>query len=1612
MLFSLIIVSSSLFSATLFIDLCNPLSALQVFHWEAVVMSGKVITGIKAFFIALFIVAFLGGMFALVIAQEVPTGIVTGVVVHRDKEVFKGYVANAKVTLSSSNVLKHAVTDKDGRFRITDVPAGEHWISAAAPGLIYWNDVRVIVKEGRTTKAQPIVMATRPPEINAYIMRTTFFPDEKAMMNISGYSRTDKIVHVSIFRLDAKAYLIERSRGRNPQPSFLNYMDQKPLKEWDEDLKKKTDNSFYRDFSIPSDKIGGFVVRVTMDKVSRDNWYMVSSFGLIEKRAKNQILTYCVDFKTHKPVEGAVITEYLDGAVKWSGNSSSEGIFISADTSGQGTPYIMAEKDGALASTSLGYYSEDSKKVCYMYTDRPVYRPGQKVHFKGILRARWNNFYKPIPDENVPVEIKDATGKKLFSLNVKTNDIGTFSGDFTLPEKTSLGSYQISAMVHEDEYSVRDHSINIQVAEYRKPEYMVGLSFDKEFFISGTPIQATVQASYYFGAPVSNADVTYTVFKSPAYYYDYEYGDEFYDEFERQYNSEEQGYGEFVMDGKGSTDSNGKLHISIPTDRGAETDSTYQIEVNVIDQSLRSIGASGSVLVPKGLFRLSADTKEAIVKPGDLVNIGIKATDYDKHPVTSASVKVRIDEEIWTEHNVRYKQVTYGGVTTGPDGKANYTFNPAKEGNYRIRLESKDRLGNIIQGTGYVWVAGDDYSGYGYKGPSLKIIRDKKVYKVGDEARIIINSSVKDVYALLTIEGKQIYYHKLLYLKGNSTLVKLNALEEYVPNAFISVCLVDGMTFTENQTPFNVSPAYKFLKVDIKSDKDVYKPGDTAVYKVKTTDLKGKPVSAEVSLGIVDESIYAIMEDRTPEIKKFFYGPRENKVTTSYSFPDYYMGGADKDGSEGKVRKNFPDTAYWSPDIRTNSAGEAAISMLVPDSLTTWRATARAITGDTQVGWATSKVKASKDLIVRLQAPRFLTQNDQLSIGAALHNYTDRSQKVQLKLEVEGLDLRGDLSKMVTIDKGQVLRFEWPVIATKAGNAHLTIYAKGETDSDAMEVNVPILPHGLNRIKTTNGAVDKESTMRIQVPNSAIPETVSLELRMAPTTAGIMLGSLKYLADYPYGCVEQTMSKFLPTVIAADTLKSLGRRDKDLEKVLPSMVKAGLQSLYSFQRPDGGWGWWEDESSPYTTAYVVYGLTHAKNAGYKVDADVLRRGIQSLKAQLARVYVATKVKTPDQAPFADPTQRVYMLYALALNGESDPNQVIDIYNKRKTMGIYGKAILALTLYETGARETAIRVTDEIVSESKVFKGMRSWKAEDGWDWDNSSIEASAYALRAIIRRNPKDPMAEEVVRWLTLKRSGYRWESTKDTAAVVYALAEYIKAGVDVKNLSYTVDMSVNGNTLKPFRVTPDSIYEKEVVIHIPAKYVTGDNIVTIRKSGSGPLYYSTVLRYFSLEENIKPHISGIRVKREYFRLVPKVGPPSEDSSSTKTLEPEPIGKQVKIGEKILCRLTLDSDNEYHYVIIEDPRPAGWESIEQLSDGDGYGAESGETEGWSPWTRREYRDEKVAIFATRLPQGKWTAEYYMRAEVPGEFHSLPATAYGMYAPQINGNGAERRVKIR
>ena len=233
-----------------------------------------------------------------------------------------------------------------------------------------------------------------------------------------------------------------------------------------------------------------------------------------------------------------------------------------------------------------------------------------------------------------------------------------------------------------------------------------------------------------------------------------------------------------------------------------------------------------------------------------------------------------------------------------------------------------------------------------------------------------------------------------------------------------------------------VPPVSHQLNVNIATDKAQYRPGELAQYSVQVTGSDGKPArGAELSLGVVDEAIYAIRRDMMQDPLAFFFGREWNMVHTEDSLNFYFNGEAGKrrmrlaalrDPSrlaqlkpdrmvQPKIRKAFPDTAFWAADLVTDAAGKAQAKVEFPDSLTTWRATARGVTADTRVGGAIAKTIVRKNLILRLAVPRFFVQGDEIVISALVHNYLTTEKTVRVSLDVKGLDVLEGATREVRV---------------------------------------------------------------------------------------------------------------------------------------------------------------------------------------------------------------------------------------------------------------------------------------------------------------------------------------------------------------------------------------------------------------------------------------------------------------------------------------------------------------------------------------------------------------------------------------------------------------------
>ena len=461
-----------------------------------------------------------------------------------------------------------------------------------------------------------------------------------------------------------------------------------------------------------------------------------------------------------------------------------------------------------------------------------------------------------------------------------------------------------------------------------------------------------------------------------------------------------------------------------------------------------------------------------------------------------------------------------------------------------------------------------------------------------------------------------------------------------------------------------------------------------------------------------------------------------------------------------------------------------------------------------------------------------------------------------------------------------------------------------------------------------------------------------------------MLDALPYLIHYPYGCTEQTMSRFLPAAITAKTLKDLGLKPEDVMgrvfggietntaaathpdgkrdlQELDDITKKSLERLYDFQHADGGWGWWkEGESDHFMTAYVIWGLSLARDAGIRIKGDVLRRGGEYLRKSI--------VEEEDNYDL-----QAWMLHAISAWNPSDSAPARkaseNLWAHRDQLNAYTRSLFALSQHylhdESRAKilvenlENGVKRDDRpdtsIVMQgaqpsSEAVIGTAHW-GEDGlyWRWSEGGVEATAFALRAMLTIDPQNKLIEPVSNWLIKNRRGAQWSNTRDTAIAVLTMNDYLRASGQLSpNLEY--ELLVNGQSVAKKKVTSAEVFSAPSQFAVDTGLIRdGENDIRIlRKSGTGPIYFAADAKYFSLEEPITPAGNEIFVRRQYYKLSER---PTLLKGFVTDREPLNDGESVRSGERVEAVITVEAKNNYEYLLFEDLKPAGLEAVEVRS---------------------------------------------------------------------------------
>ncbi|MBX0331152.1 alpha-2-macroglobulin, partial [Oscillochloris sp. ZM17-4] len=809
------------------------------------------------------------------------------------------------------------------------------------------------------------------------------------------------------------------------------------------------------------------------------------------------------------------------------------------------------------------------------------------------------------------------------------------------------------------------------------------------------------------------------------------------------------------------------------------------------------------------------------------------------------------------------------------------------------------------------------------------------------------------------------------------------------------------------------------LTISITPDKGQVGPRDTVSYTVTTKDYSGKGVPAEVSLALVDKAVLTLAADPNPSLRQAFYERRPLGVFTAQSIialgerVEAVLSGDAKGGGGGLsapalVRRDFPDTAYWNAGLVTGADGTATVSVTLPDSLTTWRLTARGVTQDTLVGQESSDVVATRPLLVRATFPRFLTDGDQPTLQAVVQNSTGSPIDASVTLGLSGADggngpisLQDSAAQQVSVPANGQALVRWKATVAGAGDVTVRLSVSGGDMQDALEMTLPVQRYETPEVAASAGQVI-DTTVETIRPPTGDPARGELTLELAPSLAAGLQGGLSYLESYPYAGTEQTVSALLPNAVSYRLYAQLGLDRPGLKASLEASLSQGLQRLYALQQLDGGWGWWaSDESDPYLSAYVVQGLGEAKRAGFGVEQSAIDRGVAYLKDAIAGdsdkgrgIPEASRLNT-----------RAYALFVLGELGQADRGRTVALYDERAKLDIYGRAYLLMALKGLGDDTRVTALADGITAAAIMRTTDAHWEEARADYWTmGSDTRTTALALQALLRAEPDSILAPNAVRYLMGLRDRGHWASTQETAVTLLALSEYIAQSGELK-ADYSYRVALGDKTLGEGSVNSQNLDTPiELVAQLADLAQGADSQLSIQRqfgsgqSGAGRLYYTLRMRGYQDAASVTALDNGVGVRREYVMV------------DTATLSPTgQLTDQAALGDLVQVRITLTVPEDMPYFMVEDMLPAGLEALDTSLRTSSAAARDpqvapadGERPYWWYFGRTEVRDNRVALFASDLPRGTYTYSYLARASTPGVFQALPARAMRTYQPEVFG----------
>lgn len=1253
----------------------------------------------------------------------------------------------------------------------------------------------------------------------------------------------------------------------------------------------------------------------------------------------------------------------------------------------------------------------------FILSDRGIYRPGEEVHFKGFVREVGGGRAPRVPTaRHALVHVEDPRGAELVRRRVELSAFGGFALDFEVSPEAALGDYYVRATIGEQTF--REEFV---VQEFRPVSFEIterGGRGDAPAI--GERVTLRYNAGYLFGAPVANAPAQWQVQRRRRFIRFPEYPTYTWEDWSRldgdAFWSRYETHESYVTDGEAHTDREGNLLVAFRDGgRGIEGAQDYLVQVSVTDPTDQRVSKRSVITVHPTDTYLGMHTQEYVQAVGMpfAVNLVAVSPEGTRLGTTARLGYHRRRRQCsggdgphgWRSCETVLEPVWEREVTLAAGGVTTERIEPEEAGEFLIRLDGTDRAGRPVAASSMVWILGEGEAFWsGDESARMSLIASKEQYDPGDTARLLPQADVAGSTVLVTTERSGILDARVSRLGSGVRGIEVPIGVEHAPNVFVSVAAVrgrrgpghdEGPSFHMGVSNLEVSPDRQRLEIAIETEREEYRPGETVTGTVRVLS-GGTPVRAELSLSVADEGVLQLVGYQTPDPIATFYrswglgvenATNWNRIArqrppSGFEEEDGEDSGA---GGEDGVRSRFVASAFWAPALVTDAAGRAAFSFEAPDNLTAFRLMAAAADDGARFGRGDRRIRIRKDLMATPILPRFFHRGDRVEIGVAVQNHTEAAGEAVVTLEVEGLSV-SEREKRVRVAAGGTARVMFPATVARGGDeARVRVATAMGRHRDGFEHTLPIRRSIVIEPRVVaEGRLDGAPvTTTLSWADPTLPADSRLSVTVDPMGMAELEPSLRYLIEYPYGCLEQTLSQLIALFTVRDLATSLGLAEIRDAARLRAYTRHGIDRVLRHQHADGMFSLWPSTNTdPVVTAYAMWGLSLAEGAGTRVRPDAIRRGLEALSgwANQGRRSLS---------PGGEIATMAMVAHVLAASERPDRGLMARLFDARAALPSYGKALLLRAMAASGAPDEQIGALASDLVASAVIDGDRAVIRETGdlGAYFSSDVRSTAMTLSALLEARPGHPLVPKLVEGLKHARvHGGRWGTTQENLYGLVGLADYARArtGGDAR-----VTVRLGGERIGHARLRGGEILHVERPL---SRLSPGELVI----ESTEPVHYAArlVLARPPGPRDATGH--GLDVRREVV-----------DFESG-----EPV-TEARVGQLLEVRVHVTPRETTRHVAVTSPIGAGFEIVNLALETEGApasGTSSGRR-GWWSWTHSQLRDQRAEAFADSLGAER-TLEVLVRATRRGTFAVPGATAEAMYDPGVYGRTSATTITVR